>query len=131
MIARTNIDTQFTKQAIAAIRALAPEHRSAATEALLQPGNLQTPAPVFSNVIRLCHQLYGELDETTKDLADNTMLSLFEEGSHLIHNDLNLSDLLGVFGQRHTAEKETILILLYAKTASPLVRKEIILIMAK
>ena len=59
------------------------------------------------------------------------MLSLFEEGSHLIHNDLNLSDLLGVFGQRHTAEKETILILLYAKTASPLVRKEIILIMAK
>ena len=84
MIARTNIDTQFTKQAIAAIRALAPEHRSAATEALLQPGNLQTPAPVFSNVIRLCHQLYGELDETTKDLADITVLNRVRPGIHVI-----------------------------------------------
>lgn len=130
-IAKTNIDTQVTKQAIGAIRALAPEHRSAATEALLHPGNLETLAPVFSNVMRLFRQLYGELDETTKDLADTTMLSLFKDGSHLIHNELNLSYLLGVFGQRHTAEKETILIELYEKKPSPLVRKEIILIMAK
>jgi hypothetical protein len=130
-IAKTNIDTQVTKQAIGAIRALDPEHRSAATKALLQPGNLETLAPVFSNVMRLFRSLYGELDETTKDLADNTMLGLFGEGSHLIHNELNLVYLLAVFGQRHTREKETVLIELYDRHQAPLVRREIILIMAK
>ena len=130
-IAKTNIDTQITKQAIAAIRALEPEHQNGAVQALLEPESLETLAPVFSNVMRLLRSLYDEIDDETKDLADETMISLFNEGSHLIHNDLNLSYLLQVFGQRMSCEKETILIDLYERSQSPLVKKEIILVMAK
>lgn len=130
-IAKTNIDTQITKQAIAAIRALGPEHQSGAVQALLKPESLETLAPVFSNIMRLLRNLYEELDEKTRDIADKTMIGLFKEGSHLIHIDLNLAYLLQVFGQRRSSEKETILIDLYDRNQSPLVRKEIILIMTK
>ncbi|MBK1884058.1 RNA-directed DNA polymerase [Luteolibacter pohnpeiensis] len=130
-IAKSNIDTQITKQAIIAIRALAPEHRGGAVQALLKPESLETLAPVFSNIMRLFRSLYEDLDEKTKDLADKTMIGLFNEDSHLIHIDLNLAYLLKVFGQRRSSEKETILIKLYDDNQSPLIRKEIILIMTK
>ena|ERR1039457_7263712 len=71
------------------------------------------------------------MDEPTKDLTDRTMLSLFSEKSHLVQNDLNLAYLLQVFGQRQSAAKERILIEVFEQSTSPLVRKEIILIMAK
>jgi hypothetical protein len=130
-ISKTNIDTQITKQAISAIRALAPKVRAEAIASVLKPGNLETLAPVFGNVMRLLRSLYGEIDDETKDLADDTIAKLFEEGSHLTGNELNLSYLLHVFGQRPNAKKERILIDLYDRTSSSLVRKEIILVMAK
>jgi hypothetical protein len=130
-IAKTNIDIQITKQAIGAIRALAPELRPGAIATLLEPGNLDTLAPVFGNVMRLLRSLYNEMDDPTKDLADSTMLSLFAEKSHLVQNDLNLAYLLQVFGQRQSTAKERILIDVFEQSTSPLVRKEIILIMAK
>jgi hypothetical protein len=131
-ISKTNIDTQVTKQAIAAIRALEPNSRSAAVASLLNPANLETLAPVFSNVMKLLRSLYGDLDGSTKDLADKVMIQLFAESSHLIQNDLNLAYLLQVFGQRQSEVKERILMDVYDRPPrSPLARKEIILIMAK
>lgn len=130
-IAKINIDAQVTKQAIASVRALAPEVRAQAIVTLLNPSNLETLAPVFGNVMRLLRSLYAELDESTRDLADQTMEQLFAEGSNLTHNELNLSFLLQVFGQRQSAKKESILIELFEKSSSPLIRKEVILIMAK
>jgi hypothetical protein len=130
-IAKTNIDTQVTKQAIAAVRALPPDVRAEAISALLKPGNLETLAPVFGNVMRLIRSLYDELNETTKDLADATITQLFSEGSHLTANELNISYLLQVYGQRKSAAKERILIDLYDRSDSTLVRREIILVMAK
>jgi hypothetical protein len=62
---------------------------------------VETLAPVFGNVMRLLRSLYAELDDRSKDLADST------------------------------AHKERILIELYDRSSSSLVRKEIILVMAK
>jgi len=130
-IAKTNIDTQITKQAIAAIRGLAPEFRCGAVATLLDPDNLETLAPVFSNIMRMLRSLYHELDEPTKKMADHTMLKLLHDDSHLIQNDLNLSYLLQVFAQRQTSTKESVMMEVFERRASPLIRREIILIMAK
>jgi hypothetical protein len=81
--------------------------------------------------MRLLRSLYSEMDAPTRDLADNTMLKLFHDRSHLVRNELNLTYLLQVFGQRQSAEKERILIDVFDESSSALVRKEIILIMAK
>jgi hypothetical protein len=59
------------------------------------------------------------------------MLMLFRTRSHLIENDLNMAYMLQVFGQRQSAPKERLLITYYERSSSPLVRREIILIMAK
>jgi hypothetical protein len=130
-IAKTTVDTQVLKQAIAAIRALEPEFRSGAIATLLDPGNLETLAPVFANVMRLLRNVYSDIGDATKDLADKTMEQLFSERSHLVQNEINLAYLLRVFGQRQSLAKERILIDLYDHNTSPLVRKTIILIMAK
>lgn len=130
-IAKTNIDTQITKQAIGAIRALPAELRPGAIATLLEPGNLETLAPVFGNVMRLLRSLYDDMDATTQDLADKVMEQLFMEKSHLVQNDLNLAYLLQVFGQRQGATKERILIEIFEGSSSALVRRQIILIMAK
>lgn len=130
-IAKTNIDAQVTRQAIAAVRAMQPHLRSEAIATLLKPTNLETLAPVFGNVMKLLWSLYSELDDETKDLADQTMEGLFAEGSHLTQNELNLSFLLQVFGQRQSAKKESILIELFESSSSLLIRTKIILIMAK
>lgn len=130
-IAKTNIDTQVTKQAISAIRALAPEFRGGAVLTLLNDANLETLAPVFSNIMRMLRSLYHELDSPTQNFVDEAMIKLIRADSHLIQNDLNLSYLLQVFGQRQSAAKESILMELFEPRYSPLVRKEIILIMAK
>ena len=66
-IAKTNIDTQVTKQAISAIHALEPKFRSGAVAALLDPSNLETLAPVFTNVMKTLRSLYGDFDNPTKD----------------------------------------------------------------
>jgi hypothetical protein len=81
--------------------------------------------------MRMLRSLYQELDAPTQAMADETMLRLLKENSHLVQNDLNLSYLLQVFAQRQSAAKESVLIDLFDQRSSPLVRKEIILIMAK
>ncbi|MCW5549722.1 MAG: hypothetical protein KIT44_12230 [Opitutaceae bacterium] len=113
------------------MRALPSGVRAEAIASLLKPSNLETLAPVFGNVMRLIRSLYSEIDEKTKDLADATITQLLSEGSHLTANDLNLSYLLQVYGQRQSAQKERILIELYERSSSALVRKEVILVMAK
>jgi hypothetical protein len=130
-IAKTYIDTQITKQAIAAVRALPTTVRAEAIASLLKPSNLETLAPVFGNVMRLIRSLYSEIEDETKDLADATIAQLLSEGSHLTANELNLSYLLHVYGQRQSAQKERVLIELYDRSSSALVRREIILVMAK
>ncbi|MEY2565446.1 MAG: hypothetical protein QOH88_3639 [Verrucomicrobiota bacterium] len=130
-IAKTNVDIQLTKQAIAAIRALSPELRPGAIGTLLEPGNLETLAPVFSNVMRLLRSLYTEMDPVTQNLCDDTMQGLFVQRSHLIQNDLNLAYMLQVYGQKQSPIKERTLIELFDQNTSALVRRQIILIMAK
>ena len=130
-ITKTNIDAQLTKQAIATVRALSPTLRDEAVATLLKPSNLETLAPVFVNIMRLLRSVYNELGEATKDIVDSAIEYLFGEGSHLVQNDVNLSYLLPVFALRQSAKKEAILIELYDRTTAPLVRKGIVLVMAR
>jgi len=130
-IAKTNIDAPLTKQAIAAVRALDSEHRSGAIITLLDIDNLETLAPVFGNVMRLLRSVYDEVDESTQNFADQTMIQLFDTDSYLIRNELNLAFLLPVFGLRQSIHKEKVLVEAFDRSLSPLVRKEIILIMAR
>jgi hypothetical protein len=129
--AKSSIDIQVTKQAIAAIRALEPSVRNGAIATLVDSSNLEILAPVFSNVMRLLRALYHELDEPTRDLTDIACLKLFADKSHIIENEINLVFLLKFFGQRQSVGKEKLLIELFDSTPSSLIRKEIILIMAK
>jgi Reverse transcriptase (RNA-dependent DNA polymerase) len=130
-VAKAAIDPTVTRQAINAIRALDEFGRDGAIRTLLDPTNLNVLLPVFSTVMRAVRGLYEELPASTKGFVDQSLVNIYEKGSHLLSVDLNLSYFLQALAVAQNARKEEILIEVYDNKPSPLLRRQIILAMAR
>jgi len=130
-VAKTAIDTAVAKQAINAIKALPALAQEGAIRTILDFANLEVLSPVFVTVMRAVRGVYDELSEEGKDFIDLALVNLFENHSHLLSVELNLSYFIGALSMRHTRKKEEILVKLFDHQASPLIRRLIILMMAK
>lgn len=129
-IAKTNIDSTVTKQAIKAIQALEPHEQYGAVTTLLSDSNLEVLAPVFVTVMRAVRGVYDELPETGKLFVDRELIRLYEGDSHLLSVDLNLSFYLQALSQKQSARKEEIFIEIYEKKTNPLIKRQILIAMA-
>jgi len=129
-ISKTNIDSQITKQAILAIQALEPESRDEAVCSLMTPANLSILCPVFVNVMKLIRSIYEDLSSQAQNHVQSCLVSIVQDRHHILENDLNLTYFLKAFRYHKSREKEMIVIELFEHRRSPLVRKEIILILA-
>ena len=129
-IAKTAIDSAVTKQAIKAIRVLEPAQKEGAIRTLLEQENLRILSPVFVTVMRVLREVYEELEEETKGLVDQALVQLYEDQSHLLSVELNLSYYIQALGGRKVSRKEEILIELFQRESSALIRRQIILTMA-
>ena len=130
-VAKAAIDPTITKQAINAIRALDQFARDGAIRTLLAPTNLAVLLPVFSTVMRSLRGLYEELEASTKAFIDQSLIDIYENDSDLLSIDLNLSYFLQALGVAQSARKEEILIEVYERKSNPLLRRQIILTMAR
>ncbi len=130
-VAKAAIDTTVTKQAINAIRALDEFGRDGAIQTLLAPTNLNVLLPVFSTVMRLIRGLYEELGASTKAFIDESLIHIYEEDSHLLSVELNLTYFLQALAVSPSGRKEEILIEVYERIPNPLLRRQIILAMAR
>ncbi len=130
-LAKTAIDSSVTKQAVNAIRALNRFARDGAIRTLLDSKNLQLLAPVFVTVMRTIKTLYDDLSDKTKDFVDDALAGAYTSRSHLLSLDLNLSYMLQVLSLRHSRQKESIFVDIFDHSLSPLVRRQVILAMAR
>jgi len=130
-VAKTAIDPIVAKQAINAIRALDPLARDGAIRTLLDSANLEVLSPVFVTVMRAVRGVYEELEDKGKDFIDNALIQIYEAHSHLLSVELNLSYFVQTLSMRATRRKEEILVELFDQQSSPLIRRQIILTMAK
>jgi hypothetical protein len=129
-VAKTAIDVTVSKQAINAIRALESFAREGAIRTILNPENLEVLVPVFVTIMRTVKGLYGELEANGKDFVDKALTDIYDNYSHLLSVELNLSYFIHALSVRNTQKKEEILVDLFDHQSSSLIRRQIILIMA-
>ena len=130
-VAKAAIDPTVTKQAINAIRALDPFARDGAIRTILNETNLEVLLPVFAMVMRAVRGVYDTLEPVTKDFVDESLIKIYESGSHLLSVELNLSYFIQALSIADSKRKEEILVELYDRGHGPLLRRQIILTLAR
>ena len=130
-VQKAAIDPTVAKQAINAIRALDPAARDGAIRTLLDSTNLEVLSPVFVTLMRAIRGVYDDLENAGKDFVDNALTQIYDGHSHLLSVDLNLSFFIHAMSMRASPRKEEILVELFDQQVNPLIRRQIILAMAK
>ncbi len=129
-VAKTAIDPTVVRQAINAIRALEPAAKEGAIRTLLDHENLLVLLPVFAAVMRAVRGVYDELSDPGKTYVDNALVTLYDEKSHLLSVELNLSYYIQALAKRHSRRKEEILIEIFQRFTNPMLRRQVVLMMA-
>ena len=129
-VAKTTIDTTIAKQAINAISVLDPSAQYGAICTILDTSNLEVLSPVFVNVMRAVRGIYDTLDNKGKEFVDGSLIQIYETHFHLLSVELNLSYFIKALSVRKTLRKEEILIEIFEKQSSYLIRRQIIQSMA-
>lgn len=129
-IAKTAIDTTVTKQAINAIRALTPAAQAGALCTLLDKANLDVLSPVFVTLMRAVRGVYDGLPDGSKGTVDDALIRIFDEHEHILSVELNLAYYLQAISKRHSDRKVEILVDVYDKRPSPILRRLVIAAMS-
>jgi len=127
---KASIDPTVTKQAINALKVLDSGTKEKAIRVLLDLDNLLALAPVFVNVMRAVRNIFTEMSPDGKDYIDDALVDLYTEHNHLLRVDLNLSYFVQALSRRHREDKEKILVAIFNRTSSQLLRRQIIQVMA-
>lgn len=130
-IAKTTIDSAVSKQAIQAISVLKQNQQEEAIKMLLDGDNLMTLAPVFVTVMRIVRDIYPKCSPEFQKLVDGILCDLYTQQSPLLSVEVNLAYYLQALAGNQTQRKEELLVKLYDETANPLIRRTIILTMAR
>lgn len=130
-LAKTTVDQTVAKQAINALKVLAPTMQEQALTILLDKENLLTLAPAFVTVMRAVRGIYLDLAGPAQDRVDEALLELHREHSFLLAVDINLSYYLQALSARYSTEKETVFVAIFDQSNAHYIRRQIILAMAK
>ncbi|ADC63994.1 RNA-directed DNA polymerase (Reverse transcriptase) [Allochromatium vinosum DSM 180] len=129
-VSKTTIDATVTKQAINAIYALEPHEKYGAISTLLQTENLSVLSPVFVLVMRAVKGVYDDIPDYGQEYIDRQLVSLYESESELLSVDLNISYYVLALSKRRSLAKEEILIDIFDNTTKPLIKRQVIMVMA-
>jgi hypothetical protein len=128
-LSKTRIHISLARKIINAIKFIEPHRRDEAVLSLL--ANAELLYPVFSSVMLVAKSSFdGMSDETQHSVIEKT-LGLMRGQSHVLKVDLNLIYAIRLLASRQIDGAEDTLSAIYKNTNSPLVRRDIILVMAR
>jgi len=130
-LAKTTIDPMVSKQAVQAIKLLGIQQRFAAIRMLLSTDNVLILAPVFVTVMRVVRDLYPELSLAEQNYIDEALVALHTGKSPLLSVEVNLAHFLQALAGNPSQAKEEVLVHLFPTTSNSIIRRTIILIMAR
>jgi hypothetical protein len=110
---------------------LKPHQQQQAVAMLLDSENLMTLAPIFVTVMRVVREIYGQSAPTICSHIDDILCNLWAENSPLLSVEVNLSYYIRALAGNQSQQKEEILIRIFDQSANPMIRRLIILTMAK
>jgi hypothetical protein len=136
-LAKSRIHTALAKKVVAAVRYLddKPEQgssRSAKDEAVLSIlENCDVLYPIFSSVLLMIDQVFAELSAKAKGEVIDALQKLVKKRSHVFRVDVHLAFAVRVLSHSNTPENQALLQQVYEERTSPIVRRDIILVMAR
>lgn len=129
-LVKPRIHSALARKLVQAVQFLSAASQAAVVRSLAK--NLPILAPILTFVLTAVRDLFREgLDEETKDHFCGVLRDLVRKGSYLVRTDLVLSYVIRVLAQRNLPENEALLAELFRDNRSPLVRRGIILAMAR
>lgn len=128
-LGKTRIHTALTKKLLKSIRYLDDGLKSQAVLSVLS--NSEVLYPVFSSILMMLDQIIEDLDVTVKEEVKEKIISLISEESHIFRVDLHLSYAIRVLSHFNDPSVISLLQRLYELRSSPIIRRDIILTLAR
>ena len=136
-LAKSRIHTALAKKVVSAIRYLEDQPqeeggRSPKDEAVLSIlENCDVLYPIFSSVLLMIDQVFEELSDAAKEEVIKEIQKLVENRSHVLRVDVHLSFAIRVLAHSNSPDNQALLQQIYEDRTSPIVRRDIILVLAK
>lgn len=128
-LAKSRIHGPVAKKLVSVIQVLPPNMRDQAIQTFLE--NIHTLSPIFSTLTILLKKVFPDVPIFLQKEIVAKMVALTSENSYITQIEVNLLFAIRLIAEIHSEENEALLNRLYLMSASQLVRREIILAMAK
>lgn len=126
---KSRIHTTLMKKVIRSLQYLEEPALNNAVQVLSD--NIDMLAPVYPNVMILFESIFDKLSTEVKENLLNTIRELVNSSSYILKIDLNIAYAIRVISKIYSEDNEIVLLKLFERTDSPLIRRDVILTMAK
>lgn len=126
---KSRIHTTLMKKIIRSLQYLEEPALNNAIQVLSD--NIEMLAPVFPNVMILFESVFDKMSNVVKEHLLNTIRDLVNFSSYILKIDLNIAYAIRVISKIYSEDNEIALLKLLERTDSPLIRRDVILTMAK
>ncbi|MEC5400026.1 RNA-directed DNA polymerase [Uliginosibacterium sp. H1] len=128
-LAKSRVHNAMARKLIDVVRHLPEAQKHQSIQSFIE--NYGVLAPLFPTLMRLLKREFSDLPAGVRISVIESIGKLIANDSHITQIEINLLYAIRVMSEMHTDESEEMLNLAYRKTASALVRREIMLTMAK
>ena len=127
-LAKSRIHTALARKVVIAIRYLEGSTKDDAVLSILD--NCDVLYPIFSSVLLMIDQVFEELSAATQVAVIREIQKLVKSQSHILRVDVHLSYAIRVLRHANTPDNQALLQQTYDDRSSPLIRRDIILVLA-
>lgn len=128
-LGKTRVHTALTKKLVKAIQYLEDDVRDQAVLSVIANGEVLYP--IFSSVLVMIEQVINALSPSVKKEVKSELIKLIEDESHIFRVDIHLSYAVRVLSHFHEPEVVSLMQRIYETRSSPLIRRDVILAMAR
>lgn len=126
---KTRVHTALTKKLINAIKYMDESSRNQAIISVME--NIDILYPIFSSVLLAIEANINEMSREAKNFAKSKIIRLIKENSHVFRVDVHLAYAVRVLFHFNEPDVISILQNIYEERSSPIIRRDIILTMAR
>lgn len=126
---KTRIHQTLTRRLIRAVAMLEPKLRNAAILSLMD--NLPLLFPVFTTLMIVLKSVVADLDQPTKEKVFNSLSTLIRTESYIAKLPVNIAYIVRILAMDKSDETESLLAQVYDRSTSIMVKRDVILAMAK
>ena len=128
-LAKSRVHTALSRKIVGAIRYLEGSIKDDAVLSILD--NSDVLYPIFSSVLLMIEQVFEDLLDETKKIVVSELKKLIRSNSHILRVDVHLGYAIQVLAHVNTPDCQSLLQQIYEERTSPIIRRDIILALAK